>query len=159
MQVTLNSGEQEVCRKLSTERYSLARANGREDQQIGKQPSWQTDLEGIGGEIAASKVLNVYPSLILEPDSGWDIKYRGIKIDVKTTKYKTGRLIAKLNTRSDEVDAYLLVTGVFPEYQIRGFATKGELLSDNNINDLGHGPGYTLTQDKLHPIEELAQSI
>ena len=107
MNVSLNFGEQVVCKTLAKQRYELARKNGRPDQQIGKQSSEQTDLEGIGGEIAASKVLNVYPSLILEPDSGWDIKYRGIKIDVKTTKYKTGKLVAKLNTRSEEVDVYM----------------------------------------------------
>ena len=159
MQVSLNFGEQVVCKTLAKQRYELARKNGRPDQQIGKQSSEQTDLEGIGGEIAASKVLNVYPSPILELDSGRDIKYRGIKIDVKTTKYKTGKLVAKLNTRSEEVDVYLLVTGVFPDYIIRGFALKDELLSDKNINDLGHGPGYTLTQDKLRPIEELDKNI
>jgi len=50
MQVTLNSGEQEVCRKLSTERYSLARANGRKDQQIGKQPSGKLTLRVLEGK-------------------------------------------------------------------------------------------------------------
>jgi hypothetical protein len=155
MNVSLNFGEQVVCKTLAKQRYELARKNNRPDQQIGKQSSEQTDLDGIGGEMAASKVLNVYPSLILEPDSGWDIQFNGYKIDVKTTRYKTGRLLAKLNARDEQVDVYLLVTGVFPDYSIRGWVMKEELLDKKNIIDLGHGKGYGLTQDKLNSMESL----
>ena len=153
--IILNSAEQIVCKQLALMRYEIARAVDRKDQQIGNQPSWQTDEDGIGGEIAASRLLNVYPSLILKPDSGWDVIYKGNKIDIKTTRYKNGRLLAKLNARDDEVDAYLLVTGVFPEYSVIGYASKDSLLSKNNIIDLGHGRGYGLSQDKLIPIEKL----
>ena len=152
IEVTLNSAAQIVCKQLALMRYEIARAVGRKDQQIGKQPSWQTDEDGFGGEIAVSRVLNVYPSLVLSPDSGWDIRYNGYRIDVKTTRYKNGRLLAKLNARSDEVDIYLLVIGTFPEYDIIGYATKDELLLESNIIDLGHGRGYGLTQDKLSDI-------
>jgi len=97
----------------------------------------------------------VYPSLILKPDAGWDIKYNGEKVDVKTTRYKNGRLLAKLNARKDEVDIYLLVVGTFPEYTVIGYAKKNELLDEKNIIDLGHGEGYGLTQDMLKPVEQL----
>jgi hypothetical protein len=153
--IILNSAEQIVCKQLALMRYEIARAVDRKDQQIGDQPSWQTDEDGIGGEIAASRLLNVYPSLILKPDAGWDVIYKGKKIDVKTTRYKNGRLLAKLNSRDDEVDAYLLVTGVFPEYSVIGYALKDSLLSKDNIIDLGHGRGYGLIQDRLTPIEKL----
>jgi hypothetical protein len=136
-------------------RYEIARAVGRKDQQIGDQPSWQTDEDGIGGEVAVSRVLNVYPSLVLKPDAGWDVLYNGYKIDVKTTRYKAGRLLAKLNARDEEVDIYLLVTGVFPEYTLVGYAMKDQLIDEKNIIDLGHGRGYGLTQDELSPISSL----
>tara|TARA_Y100001951_G_scaffold92553_1_gene87427 strand:- start:73 stop:492 length:420 start_codon:yes stop_codon:yes gene_type:complete len=136
-------------------RYEIARAVDRKDQQIGNQPSWQTDEDGIGGEIAASRLLNVYPSLVLKPDAGWDVMYRGKRIDIKTTRYKSGRLLAKLNARDDEVDVYLLVTGTFPEYDVVGYVLKDSLLSPKNVIDLGHGRGYGLSQDKLTPIEKL----
>ncbi len=155
MNIVLNSAEQIVCKSLALMRYEIARAVGRKDQQIGNQPSWQTDEDGIGGEIAVSRVLNVYPSLVLKPDAGWDILYNGHKIDVKTTRYKAGRLLAKLNARDDEVSIYLLVTGVFPEYTIVGYATKEQLIAKENIIDLGHGQGYGLTQDKLLNIADL----
>jgi len=157
-QIILNSAEQIVCKSLALMRYEIARAVNRKDQQIGKQPSWQTDEDGIGGEIAASRLLNVYPSLVLKPDAGWDILYRGSKIDVKTTRYSNGRLLAKLNSRDDEVDVYLLVTGVFPEYNVIGYALRSSLLSPDNIIDLGHGRGYGLTQDQLTPVEELIKN-
>ena len=153
--ITLNSAEQIVCKQLALMRYEIARAVDRKDQQIGNQPSWQTDEDGIGGEIAASRLLNVYPSLVLKPDAGWDVMYRGKRIDIKTTRYKSGRLLAKLNARDDEVDVYLLVTGTFHEYDVVGYVLKDSLLSTKNIIDLGHGRGYGLSQDKLTPIEKL----
>jgi len=139
-------------------RYEIARAVNRKDQQIGNQPSWQTDEDGLGGEIAASRLLNVYPNLVLKPDAGWDILYQGMKIDVKTTRYINGRLLAKLNSRDEEVDAYLLVTGTFPEYNVVGYASRDSLLSPENIIDLGHGKGYGLSQEQLTPVEELVKN-
>ena len=157
-QIILNSAEQIVCKSLALMRYEIARAVNRKDQQIGKQPSWQTDEDGIGGEIAASRLLNVYPNLVLKPDAGWDILYQGMKIDVKTTRYINGRLLAKLNSRDEEVDAYLLVTGTFPEYNVIGYASRDSLLSPENIIDLGHGKGYGLSQEQLTPVEELVKN-
>ena len=122
--IILNSAEQIVCKSLALMRYEIARAVNRKDQQIGNPPSWQTDEDGLGGEIAASRLLNVYPNLVLKPDAGWDILYQGTKIDVKTTRYINGRLLAKLNSRDDEVDAYLLVTVTFPEYNVVCFASR-----------------------------------
>ena len=55
-QIILNSAEQIVCKSLALMRYEIARAVNRKDQQIGNQPSWQTDEDGIGGEIAASRL-------------------------------------------------------------------------------------------------------
>jgi len=156
--IILNSAEQIVCKSLALMRYEIARAVNRKDQQIGKQPSWQTDEDGIGGEIAASRLLNVYPNLVLKPDAGWDILYQGTKIDVKTTRYINGRLLAKLNSRDEEVDAYLLVTGTFPEYNVIGYASRDSLLSPENIIDLGHGKGYGLSQEQLTPVEELVKN-
>ena len=157
-QIILNSAEQIVCKSLALMRYEIARAVNRKDQQIGKQPSWQTDEDGIGGEIAASRLLNIYPNLVLKPDAGWDILYQGMKIDVKTTRYINGRLLAKLNSRDEEVDAYLLVTGAFPEYNVVGYASRDSLLSPENIIDLGHGKGYGLSQEQLTPVEELIKN-
>ncbi len=156
--IILNSAEQIVCKSLALMRYEIARAVNRKDQQIGNQPSWQTDEDGLGGEIAASRLLNVYPNLVLKPDAGWDILYQGTKIDVKTTRYINGRLLAKLNSRDDEVDAYLLVTGTFPEYNVVGYASRDSLLSPENIIDLGHGKGYGLSQEQLTPVEELMKN-
>ena len=156
--IILNSAEQIVCKSLALMRYEIARAVNRKDQQIGNQPSWQTDEDGLGGEIAASRLLNVYPNLVLKPDAGWDILYQGTKIDVKTTRYINGRLLAKLNSRDDEVDAYLLFTGTFPEYNVVGYASRDSLLSPENIIDLGHGKGYGLSQEQLTPVEELMKN-
>jgi len=151
LEVTLTPAEQAVAKSLAVMRQQIARAIGREDQQIGKQAGWETDEQGIGGEFAAARAYNVYPCLELKPDAGFDLVVRGKKIDVKTTKYKTGRLLAKRNQRDAEVDIFLLVTGEFPTFRIVGYATADELLRDENLVDLGHGAGYGLTQDRLSP--------
>tara|TARA_R110000824_G_scaffold7972_4_gene36377 strand:- start:786 stop:1283 length:498 start_codon:yes stop_codon:yes gene_type:complete len=151
MVITLTSAEQTVAKSLAVMREQIARAIGRVDQQIGKQAGWETDEQGIGGEFAAARAYNVFPCLELKPDAGFDLMVKGKKIDVKTTKYRTGRLLAKLNQRDDEVDIFLLVTGEFPTFKIVGYATAKDLLKKENVIDLGHGPGYALTQDQLTP--------
>lgn len=48
-------------------------------------------------------------------------------------------------------DIYVLMVGKFPVYNYRGFATGQELLVEENLGDLGHGPSYLLGQTRLHP--------
>lgn len=149
MKITLTPAEQTVAKSLAVMRQQIARAVARVDQQIGEQDGWETDEQGIGGEFAVARAFNVYPCLELNPDSGFDLLINGKKVDVKTTKYPNGRLLAKLNQRDDEVEVFLLVTGKFPEFTIVGYAATDELLNKENIIDLGHGPGYGLSQDRL----------
>ncbi len=149
MKITLTPAEQTVAKSLAVMRQQIARAIARVDQQIGEQDGWETDEQGIGGELAVARAFNVYPCLELSPDSGFDLLIKGKKVDVKTTKYPNGRLLAKLNQRDDEVEVFLLVTGKFPEFNIVGYAATDELLNKENIIDLGHGPGYGLSQDRL----------
>jgi len=151
LEITLTPAEQAVAKSLAVMRQQIARAIGRVDQQIGQQAGWETDEQGIGGEFAAARAYNVFPCLELKPDNGFDLIVRGKKIDVKTTKYKSGRLLAKRTQRDDEVDIFLLVTGQFPSFKIVGYATAAQLLKKENLIDLGHGEGFGLTQEKLNP--------
>ncbi len=152
---SLTPSEQTVAKSLAVMRQQISRSIGRVDQQIGKQNGWETDEQGIGGEFAAARVFNVFPPLELTPDTGHDIQVNGKRIDVKTTHYPNGRLLAKLNSQLDDVDIFLLVTGRFPEFNVVGWAWAKELCQADNIIDLGHGEGFGLEQPNLRGLTDL----
>jgi hypothetical protein len=152
MIIKLNKAEQVLAKYLAQARHDNARSKGKPNLKMGNQSDWETDLEGIGGELAACKHFGVYPDTEINLTSfpKFDlITKKGNKIDVKTTKYKNGKLLATKKKRRGECDAYVLVVGEFPNYELVGWASDSELLDPKNIVDLGHGEGYALTQEQL----------
>ena len=148
---TLTDLEQELCTKGAEMRYNVARSSGVKNGKIGPQTNKETDLLGLGGELAVAKWLNVYPDLTIYPRQGGVdlLSSSGSRIDVKTTKYSTGMLLAKINTSYKDIDIFILVTSDYPTFKIRGWATKDDLLNPKNIVNLGHGNGYGLKQNQL----------
>jgi hypothetical protein len=73
----------------------------------------------------------------------------GTTVDVKTTKYKTGKLIERKSTKS-KADVYVLVTGEFPVYELVGWVYSVDLFKAENLTDLGHGETYAISQNKLN---------
>jgi hypothetical protein len=150
--ITLNKAEQKLATYLAKCRYANARANGIPDKKIGPQSNWQTDLEGIGAEIAYCKAMNLYPDL--EITQGYTptedcVTPHGDSVDVKTTKYRNGHLLATLKKAKKSCDLYALVVGSFPSYRIAGHMSHDELCRDDRIKDMGHGKGYAAPQDEL----------
>jgi len=150
--ITLNAAEQKLAKYVAKCRYQNARSRGKVDAKMGPQSNWETDLEGIAGEIAFCKHMNVYPDLETDLDSLPDVDAWHVvlnRVDVKTTAYPTGRLLAVLSKKGHATDTYALMIGKFPEYRFAGFASASELFNDDNIKDLGRGDGYAMDQDKL----------
>lgn len=149
--IELTQAEMDMCIVLAAQRNMVARGNGVKDRQMGKQSAFDTDYIGMVGEFAFCKMFNIFPDLAASPRSGsCDCTYKGYRIDVKTTTYKTGQLLATLKENHD-VDRYVLAivddkTVVFP-----GWASKEDLIREENIRDLGHGSGYVLSQEQLNP--------
>jgi hypothetical protein len=153
-QVTLDKTEQELATWLAKKRYETARSHNVKNAKIGPQSNHLTDLEGIASELAFCKIVNVFPDLTVGPrKGGYDclITNQDLKADVKATKYKTGRLLARTSKSMDDSDVYVLMIGEFPTYSFVGWAWNHELLLKENIINLGHGDGYALTQELLHP--------
>lgn len=154
MKITLSKAEQKLAIFLARARHQNARSNGVVDRKIGPQDCETTDLNGIGGEIAFCKMANLYPDLEIadpselsdRPDCTLD---DGRTIDIKTTKYKNGKLLATLKKDAFRCDLYALMIGEMPTYRYVGMATAGELFREENIEDLGHGKSYALPQGKL----------
>ena len=98
--------------------------------------------------MTVAKWLNLYPDFtIYVRQGGADlVTHSGTRIDVKTTTYATGRLLAKINTAYESIDVFVLVTTDYPTFTVRGWATKEQLINPENIINLGHGDGNLLNQ-------------
>ena len=151
MIIELNKHEAEICMMLAKARYECARGNSVENRKIGPQSNWETDLNGIGSEFAFCKMINVYPDMSIYPRKGGHdcVTHKNKKINVKSTKYKTGRLLTKMDTNPKDSDYFVLMVGEFPSYEFKGYIESEELIQEKNIIDLGHGPGYGIEQERL----------
>jgi hypothetical protein len=155
MKIELNEFEQTAAKSIAKARYRNARSKNIEDKKIGGQSNWQTDLEGIASEIAAAKALNLYPDLEVGHIPIADLTLDGLTIDVKSTTYDTGHLLATRTKLDRQCDLYVLVVGTFPSYELRGWASRSQLFRDKNLKDLGRGRGYALEQSELNSIDRL----
>lgn len=151
MRVSLTKPELFTCRMLGMMRRSTANGNV-VDQQMGDQDPWSIDMDGVIAEFCVAKAMNVCPDLTIGIRSGGVdlISHSGRTIDVKSTRYKTGKLLVTLKKEDDPCDAYVLAIVDDLGCRIAGWATKEMIFRDENINDLGKGKGYILPQDKLH---------
>lgn len=151
--VTLSDAEILVCRTLGAMRSIVARAANVKDAKIGDQSGADGDVDGMIGEYAFCKLFNVFPDIVPAPRSGsYDAimvsKKRKVRVDVKTTRYKNGRLLATKKGNSD-VDVYVLATLIGNEVTFVGWAKRDVLCVDANLTDLGHGKGYGMDQKSL----------
>ncbi len=150
MIVTLNEAEIKLAEYLAASRNRYARSNGIPDEQVGKVGSEKIDRDGMGAEIAFCKMINVYPDTQVGKRNDADCHNVWMGgIDVKSTTLPHGRLLARIGKDSHPADSYALMVGELPSYKFVGWVPAAKLLHPENIIDLGHGPGYGLSQDKL----------
>jgi hypothetical protein len=164
--VILNREEQALCRFIAKRRYETARGAGVTNSKKGDQSNEATDLEGVAAELVFAKFYKAYPSGVFDigarssnkgEDSDGDIAINQLIIDVKATKYETGRLIAAEWKDHSSIDYYALVVGEFPKYEVRGLMSTGELITEERLKTLPNGTNkvYQATQDELCFPEEL----
>ena len=124
---------------------------------MGDHDGSEADVIGFMAEYAFSKVFNTFVDIGLTPRScSADGIYKGYRYDVKSTKYKSGRLLCTTKDNPD-VDVYILALVDEPNVAIVGYATKAQLRQPQNIINLGHGEGYALTQDQLRKFKPVTQ--
>ena len=151
--VSLSSSEQAICKAIAKKRFESNRSNGVFNKKIGNQSNEFTDLNGFAAEFAFCKLFNVMPDFSIQPRKSDENDYDcifpdGIKIDVKTTKYKTGRLLVAKWKKSGS-DAFALMIGEFPNYEFKGFCSRDRAMSNENLKDMGHGEAYFVDQEHL----------
>lgn len=155
MKITLDAGEMAVANVVAAMRTAVNRSSGVAQTKIGPQSYYQTDLDGVVGEIAFCKWKNVCPDLSVSPrQGGADAVVNGKRVDVKTTRHPDGKLLAVVTKNIEDADTYVLAIVKDNEVDFVGWAFAHELLDDNNIVDLGRGQTYCLPQSRLRSFKE-----
>lgn len=153
MKIVLQQDEIAICQMIGRMRSLIARSSGVKDAKIGDQDGAEADVIGMIAEYAFAKQFNVFPDLGLSPRSGSaDGVIKDKRYDIKSTTYKTGKLLCTTKDNPD-VDVYILAIVSGNEVDIVGWEYKDNLRKEENLIDLGHGKGYALTQDKLQKFK------
>ena len=150
MILTLQPDEVQICQMVGRMRSLIARGNGVRDAKMGNQDGSEADVMGMMAEYGFAKQMNVFPDLGLTPRSGSadGVMPSGKRYDVKASKHKNARLLSTLKVNPD-VDVYVLCVVDGSTLDYKGWATKEELIKEENKKDLGYGVGYVLEQEKL----------
>ena len=119
----------------------------------------QADLLGVLGEYAVAKALRLPfdTTINLEGDGGsTDLMLGEYDIQVKSTKYKTGRLVFN-NRKEIGADVFILcyVSEDAMEVTILGYIRKASIEECLQEMDLGHGKRLVVEQKFLKPISML----
>ena len=154
MIVTLQPDEIQICQMIGRMRSLIARGNGVRDAKMGDQDGSEADVMGFMAEYGFAKKMNCFPDLGLTPRSGSaDGKMKsGKRYDVKSSDHRKARLLSTKKVNPD-VDIYVLCVVNGNTLDFKGWASKEDLIKEENEIDLGHGPGYALDQDKLRKFK------
>jgi len=152
----MTPSESAIALTLAVMRNTTARQNNVADKQMGKQNPIEIDRDGILAEMAFGKQFNLYPDLSVYPRKGGAdlITHKGMKIDVKATRYKSGRLLIHIDKPVEEVDIYVLGIVDGDDVDLVGYIKSAEAIQPQNLNDLGHGSGYVIEQSDLKKFKE-----
>ena len=155
---TLTELEQKICVTGAKMRHNSNRSSGVTNVKVSRRTDRDVEVLGLAGELAVAKYLNVYPDLtIFIRKGGADlITPNNKKIDVKTTFYDNGKLIAFYKPDYGDIDTFVLVTAEhYPTVVIRGWAKKEDLINNDKIGNLGYGKVFMMEQNELKDIDLL----
>jgi hypothetical protein len=159
LKITFTEREMELLRVLAKGRHFLkdqAKPNRRDF--IWGNSNERRDLIGVMGEYAVSKALKIPMDMScgLEGDGGTDLMMDDYNLDVKTTKYKTGRLVFNLNDEL-KADVYILCWAMeeAAEVILQGYIRKQSMAAVMVKQNLGHGMRNVIDQRHLKPISLL----
>lgn len=159
MKITFTPREMELLHVLAKGRHFLKdQANPNRPQKQWGNDRETIDMLGVMGEYAVSKALKIPMDMScgLEGDGGTDLMMDEYNIQVKTTKYKTGRLVFNMN---DKLDAHIYILCLAiesaAEVILQGYirrASMDEVMTEQN---LGYGMRKVIEQKHLKPISLL----
>ena len=146
--ISLTTAERKLAHFIARNRNGNNRYFNITNLKISAADAATVDLEGVCGEIAFCKLFNAYPDLDTDrtpPHPLFDCVVSGLRIDVKTTKWDSGKLIvdARKGSKTNGVDYYALMTGQFPgPYTFRGFIARERLIIPSKLGTLANYQTY-----------------
>jgi hypothetical protein len=151
MKVTLSTSEVEVAEYVGQKRQEINEEKKLVDRkQDQTKDSTEIHIEGIAGEWAFCKIMNVYPDLEFEKRSKYDCYALGFTWDVKTSE-SADWLDIRFSKASQgkRCDMYVLVVGKRPNYEIVGWIEADAIFQVENVADVGNGRFYRVPRERL----------
>jgi len=113
------------------------------------------NINGFGAELAFCILTNSKFDSTTNPDENHFLKddavlRDGRTVDVKTTVYKTGKLMIRYGKEDKKVDLYALMVGEFPKYTFKGWISYDDIIKQQNIVEFTQGKSYVKTQEELN---------
>jgi hypothetical protein len=150
-------------KKYAKERSETARSRGIKDLKKGSQSGYLTDMYGLLGELAFSRLTGIpMATELLEVDEYDFILPDGQTVDVKHSKHRHATLMLGPKVEKDRTrlaDIYVLTVGEPPDIDVVGYA-EGDVLYENFKEHprLGAYKRF-MWQRELTPIEVLMKEL
>ena len=152
MIIKLTDEDLDKAQGLASARWQLSRASGVINQRKDKRSDEDIDFLGIKGEIAVAKLFDIKVTFS-GIDTGIDLWWYGIGIDVKTTFHDSGHLLFK---SKDAVKAPVLIMATeYSENKIRipGWVKRKEFIENSKQRDFAPD-AWSMPQEELHDIRD-----
>jgi hypothetical protein len=152
MRVVLTQIEQQLAELISEAKQNLSEKSGFIDKKMDKRSAREIQRQGFGAELSVCKLLGVYPDLSPEY-SDCDFTWNGKTVDVKSRRPDDAALIIPAHQINKQKDLYILVTGDFPEYDVKAFVGKERVFLEKNIKQIWGKDKYIVEQDEMTSME------
>lgn len=156
MRVNLTAEEMYVCRTIGLLRQSDSMYKS-VDAEMGKDmDKFTIHMDGVVAEFCVAKVLNLCPDFDTKFRVGGSdlISRKGQTIDVKSTRHKDGKLLAKIGKVDKQSDLYIFTIVDNFGCDIIGWTSKENLFKEENKTSFGYNICYALEQSQLQPFKK-----
>lgn len=161
VKVRLSRQEMAEVQQAAALRWQLARASSVANQKRSAAEDSDLDVLGLKAECAVAKLFGLDArTQALGIDSGQDVWFGELSIDVKATFHQTGVLLFK-SAEAFKADCAVLVT-VTDEPEVMsvvGGISRRLFLERHRQADLGRGVCLVMGQDEIWPIETLWRKL
>ncbi len=153
MEIILSKPECRIAAYIGRLRREISLAYGRKTRRNFTDDGLRNDIEAVAAEMAVAKYLNIYPewSPTRGEVPGFDLSYRGQKLDVKSTQRPDGNLLIPY---LEEYLLYILVCGKMPKYTILGKISGGEVPLIGRWTDMKYRSCWLVPANQLEPLSE-----
>lgn len=156
MIVSMSPPESAMALTLAVMRQTNSRASGVVNKQMSKQNPIEIERDGVLSEMAFGKRFNLYPDFSVHPRKGGAdlITHQGLRVDIKATRYKSGRLLIHIDKTVEDVDIYVLAIIDGDDVDFVGYIKSADAIKQEYVKDLGYGVGYVIEQTSLTKFKE-----